>query len=130
MKAWDCIIVEDEPFAISLLVKYISERDELNLVGIAEEGNSLLTLLRERNAEIIFLDMKFPAEPGFLNDTLMANFLVVVVVSAIPWNMYDKVFKHPNLFELPKPISCRLFNRCLDSIVSHLRSKTMDTNDT
>ncbi|MBV8325123.1 LytTR family DNA-binding domain-containing protein [Chryseobacterium sp.] len=56
----NCIIVDDEPLAATLLENHISKIDHLNLVGKAENALSAYSLLQQQNIDLMFLDIQMP----------------------------------------------------------------------
>lgn len=59
-----CIIVEDEPVARDILRKYISELDFLELIGEFDNGISAISFLREKDVDVLFLDINMPKLSG------------------------------------------------------------------
>lgn len=60
----NCIIVEDQPHAQSILEKYIGETQTLNLVGTFGDALSARRFLTEQSVDLIFLDIHLPKLSG------------------------------------------------------------------
>lgn len=60
----NCLVVDDEPLALEVLERYISEVSSLQLGGIFEDGVSAGNHLREHRADLIFLDINMPGLSG------------------------------------------------------------------
>ncbi|MEP2238283.1 MAG: response regulator, partial [Maribacter sp.] len=58
MTSINCIVVDDEELARSLLVSYISKLDFLHLVGEAENPLVALQLMKEHSVDLLFLDIQ------------------------------------------------------------------------
>ncbi|SIS58889.1 two component transcriptional regulator, LytTR family [Chryseobacterium ureilyticum] len=56
----NCIIVDDEPLAATLLENHISKIDHLKLVGKAENAMEAYKLLQNQTVDLMFLDIQMP----------------------------------------------------------------------
>ncbi|MBP1163127.1 MULTISPECIES: LytR/AlgR family response regulator transcription factor [unclassified Chryseobacterium] len=56
----NCIIVDDEPLAASLLENHISKIDDLKLTGKAENAMQAYKLLQNQSVDLMFLDIQMP----------------------------------------------------------------------
>jgi two-component system, LytTR family, response regulator len=59
-----CIAVDDEPLALELLIDNIGKVPFLKLVGSCSNPVALMTLLQEKEADLIFLDIQMPGMTG------------------------------------------------------------------
>jgi len=60
----NCIIIEDEPAAQSILENHISKNPSLRCVGTFGNAFSAQTFLSERSVDLIFLDINLPEMSG------------------------------------------------------------------
>lgn len=60
----NCIVVDDEELARALLITYIEKLDFLNLVGEAENPLEALSLMKEHDVDLLFLDIQMPEIKG------------------------------------------------------------------
>ncbi|MFL5808663.1 MAG: LytR/AlgR family response regulator transcription factor [Flavisolibacter sp.] len=60
----NCIIVDDEQHAIDILVHYVGQTPQLNLVGTSTNPIEALQLVSTEKAELIFLDIQMPELSG------------------------------------------------------------------
>jgi two-component system LytT family response regulator len=60
----DCIIVDDEQHAIDILVHYVKQTPQLNLIGTATNPMEALQMVSEQKAELVFLDIQMPELSG------------------------------------------------------------------
>lgn len=63
MKA-TCLIVDDEPLAVQLLKKHVSELDSLLLSGTCANAMEASSFLMQRPVELLFLDIQMPRLTG------------------------------------------------------------------
>lgn len=56
----NCIIIDDEPLAIKLLENHISKIDSLQLVGTAGNALEAYKLMKQKNIDLLFLDIQMP----------------------------------------------------------------------
>jgi Response regulator of the LytR/AlgR family len=59
-----CIIIDDEPIARKVLQEFIEQIDYLELIGQAENPVKAITLLKDHNIDIVFLDINMPKING------------------------------------------------------------------
>jgi len=71
MKKIKCVIVDDEPLAISLLESYVSKISFLELVFSAENPILALEYIQNNESDLIFLDIQMPELTGI-------NFMKIV----------------------------------------------------
>src|SRR5688572_26937071 len=66
-----CVITDDEPFARKGLQGYVEKTDFLELVGVCENAIELNSLLKEKQVDLVFLDIEMPYITGieFLKST-------------------------------------------------------------
>ena len=78
----NCMVVDDEPLALSLLSDYISKTPGLNLVRAVSNPLAAISYLKIEEIDLIFLDMQMPELNGieFLN--LLQKKCMVIVTTA------------------------------------------------
>ena len=59
-----CLIVDDEPPAITLLEKYMEMIDQLEVVGTSHSAVRAFDLLKDKTVDLIFLDIQMPVLNG------------------------------------------------------------------
>jgi len=115
-----CVLVEDEPLAIDMMVEYISERNELNLVDVVDNLDEYEGVLRSsNNIDIIFLDLKIRGGEVFeLMQENKNNNSIFVIVSAYTSSNTKKLPNDINKYFITKPVSNANFNSCMDRILN------------
>ncbi|TGN17288.1 LytR/AlgR family response regulator transcription factor [Leptospira idonii] len=61
---YSVLIIEDEYPARMLMMDYVMNCPELKLAGIAEDGAKALQLMKEKNFDLVFIDINLPAMSG------------------------------------------------------------------
>ncbi|MEM6319296.1 MAG: response regulator transcription factor [Bacteroidota bacterium] len=64
MNSFRCLLVDDEPPAVDLLVKYIHMIDELEIVGKCHSAVKAFALLKQQPVDLLFLDIRMPILNG------------------------------------------------------------------
>jgi DNA-binding LytR/AlgR family response regulator len=61
---WKCLLVDDEPPALSILEKYISMVSQLELTGKCSNAFQAMEILQQKKVDLIFLDIQMPKLSG------------------------------------------------------------------
>ncbi|HWZ04416.1 MAG TPA: response regulator, partial [Mucilaginibacter sp.] len=64
MKKIRCLLVDDEPLAISLLQKHISQLDFMEVAGTCPNALKAMEFLKKTQIDLMFLDIRMPAING------------------------------------------------------------------
>ena len=64
MKKIKCLLVDDEPLAIALLKQHIAQVDLLEVSGDCANAVKALEVLRTKEIDVLFLDIRMPAVSG------------------------------------------------------------------
>jgi len=59
-----CMIVDDEPLAIQLLTTHVNQIDKLELVATANNPIQAISMLKEHEIDLLFLDIQMPVLTG------------------------------------------------------------------
>lgn len=59
-----CLIIDDEPAAREILEEYISDTPELTLVGVCKNALEARQCLKEKESDLLFLDVNMPRLSG------------------------------------------------------------------
>src|SRR5690606_17368657 len=115
-----CVLVEDEPLAIEMMVEYISERNELNLIEVVDNLDEYEGVLKgSNNIDIIFLDLKIRGGEVFELMQENKNYnSIFVIVSAHAYSHTQRLPKDINKYFITKPVSNANFNSCMDRILN------------
>jgi DNA-binding LytR/AlgR family response regulator len=77
-----CIIVEDEPLAMEVMVDYISQVPFLKLEKTCSDAIAALKILNEKKIDLIFLDIHLPKLKGLDFLSTLKNPPMVIITTA------------------------------------------------
>ena len=77
-----CIIIEDEPLAVKILVDYISQMPFLELQNTFKDAILATEWLRSNSTELIFLDIHLPKLKGMAFLKTLTHKPAVIVTTA------------------------------------------------
>jgi DNA-binding LytR/AlgR family response regulator len=80
----NCIIVDDEPAAREILERYVSRCDALHLAAICSHAFEAGEALKNRNIQLIFLDINMPRLSGMQFYKSLENPPFVIFTTAYP----------------------------------------------
>ncbi len=84
MKILKCLIVDDEPPAIRLLEKYIAKVSFLTLVESTTSALKALSIIEEKDIDIIFLDIQMPELTGLQLSKIIKGKTKIIFTTAYP----------------------------------------------
>lgn len=64
MKPLTCMIVDDEPLAVRLLVSYVEKTPDLQLVASFTDSINAINAIKEQKPDLVFLDIQMPNIDG------------------------------------------------------------------
>lgn len=77
-----CIIIEDEPLAVKVLIDYVSQVPFLELKGAFKDAILATEFLRENNVDLIFLDIHLPKLKGMAFLKTLTDPPAVIITTA------------------------------------------------
>jgi len=114
-----CMIVEDEPIAMSILEKYVGKIKDLNLIAKCEDALSAFDVLKKEKIDLIFLDIQMPELTGIQFLKSLEKKPKVIITSA--YRQYAlEGFELEVLDYILKPVS---FERFLKAVNKYYKSK-------
>src|SRR5690349_6623563 len=124
MNTFRCLLVDDEPPALDILRTYIQSTPMLQVVGECHHALAAFELLRQRQVDLIFLDINMPRLLGTEFLKTLTHPPRVVFTTAFREYAYDG-FELGAVDYLLKPYS---FDRFLKAVhkVLELDQKTAD----
>jgi DNA-binding LytR/AlgR family response regulator len=103
-----CIITDDEPIARKGLTGYIEKIDFMELTGVCEDAVQLNSLVKQQQADLLFLDIEMPYVTGI--EFLKNNHLAPKVIFTTAYERYAiQGYELDVLDYLLKPISFERF---------------------
>jgi DNA-binding LytR/AlgR family response regulator len=99
-----CIIVDDEPLAVTLLESYVNKTPFLQLKGACNSAVEALALINEQPVELLYLDIQMPELSGLEFSRIVGSDTRIVFTTAFGQYALDS-YKVNALDYLLKPIS-------------------------
>jgi DNA-binding LytR/AlgR family response regulator len=117
------LIVDDEPHAMEVLEKYLSQFSQMELVGKCADAIQAFQLLQQKQVDLMFLDIKMPGIIG--TDLLRSLKNPPKVIFTTAYSEYAlEGFELNAVDYLLKPISFERFLRAVDKIYQLTENKT------
>ena len=79
-----CIVVDDEPLARKGILEYISQVEFLQLEGIYEDAGKLYEVLKEKEIDLLLLDIELPKLSGIDFIKSLKKSPLVIFITAYP----------------------------------------------
>lgn len=108
-----CIIVDDEPLAISAIKNHISKITDIEIVSTCSDAIEAFELLQEQEIDLIFLDIEMPEITGINFLKSIKNPPAVIFTTAYR-NYAIEAFDLDIIDYLLKPIEFERFLRAID----------------
>jgi DNA-binding LytR/AlgR family response regulator len=123
VRVYQTLIIEDEYPARMLMIDYIMNCPELQLAGIAEDGNKAVELLHEKDFDLVFVDINLPGFSGMdvirRVDKENAFFILTTAYSEYAVEAFDL----DALDYLLKPFSYERFRKAVEKAIKFLKEK-------
>ena len=110
MKRIKCIVVDDEPLAVSLLGSYIEKIPFFELVFSTENPILALEYIQKNDADLIFLDIQMPELSGINFMKIVGDKLKYILTTAYSEYALEG-YEHNVIDYLLKPISFDRFQK-------------------
>lgn len=126
MKKLKCLVVDDEELARSLLINFISRRDELEVVGSFKNPIEASEFLTVNQVDIIFLDIQMPGQTGieFLKEYNPSQ--SVILTTAYP-DFAIEGYQLNVLDYLLKPFSFERFDKAIEKFLTIQMTKIQES---
>ncbi len=117
-----CLVVDDEPLALDILVDYISKVPSLELVKATTSAFEALTLVQENHADLVFLDVQMPELTGIQFVKIINGKCKVILTTAYPQYALDGYELSVSDYLL-KPIAFDRFYKAVQKVESAMGTK-------
>jgi two-component system LytT family response regulator len=124
MQTFRCVIVDDEPLAVSLLVGYAEKTPSLVLGKTFTNPIEALHHIHEHGADVVFLDVQMPELNGIQLMKILGDKTRVILTTAYPEFALDG-FEHDAIDYLLKPISFERFQAAVEKMKSRVLPNTV-----
>ena len=116
-----CLLVDDEPPAITLLEKYTGMIDQLEVVGTSYSAVRAFDMLKDKAIDLIFLDIQMPVLNGIDFIKTLKNPPAVILTTAYREYALDG-YDLDIIDYLLKPIAFDRFLKAIDRYRNRIRS--------
>jgi len=116
-----CLIVDDKPLAIDLIVNYVHRTPFLELVATTGKPLIGLQIIKEENIDLVFLDIQMPELSGF-EFIRMAGRPCITILTTAYSEFALEGYEHNALDYLLKPFSFERFYRAAEKAFTQKQS--------
>lgn len=113
-----CLIVDDEPNAVSLLEMFIRQNTEWDPPAKCYDAREALSFLKDHPIDLIFLDINMPHLSGMDMAALLPPSIQIIFTTAYSEFAADS-YTYPTIDYLLKPITLKRFYAALQKIEAH-----------
>jgi DNA-binding LytR/AlgR family response regulator len=113
-----CLIVDDEPNAVSLLEMFIRQNTSWEVAGKCYDAPEALNFLKSQPVDLIFLDINMPHLTGMEMAALLPPSTSIVFTTAYSEYAADS-YSFPTIDYLLKPITLKRFYAAMQKIDAH-----------
>jgi DNA-binding LytR/AlgR family response regulator len=110
-----CIIIDDKPLAIDILVEYAHKIDFLDVVYTTQHPLQALEHVRSNPVDLIFLDIQMPELNGIQFLKILNGSCKVILTTAYSEYALDG-YEHDVIDYLMKPVSFERFYRAVEKV--------------
>ena len=119
-----CIIIDDEPLAIKVLLNYFKNFNDFEVVATFTNAFEALTFINSTPLDVIFLDIKMPVMTGFeiislIESTQKPKIIITTAYREFAAESYDLDV----LDYLVKPIPITRFIKCINKVSTEINHK-------
>lgn len=113
-----CLIVEDEPLAVEVLEDFINDVPFLELVAVCHDAICAMQILKEKDIDLMFLDIHLPKIKGLDFLKTLRNPPQVIITTAYH-EFAVKSYEYNVLDYLMKPIDFSRFLTAVQKLLKH-----------
>jgi two-component system LytT family response regulator len=124
-----CVIIDDEPLAIKVLLNYFENFSEFEIIGTFNNSLEGLDFINTNTIDAVFLDINMPIMTGFELISLIENKTKIVITTAFR-EFAAESYDLDVLDYLVKPIPLPRFIKCIHKIETeyHLKNNIKTEN--
>jgi two-component system LytT family response regulator len=117
-----CLIVDDEPEARELIIKYVSDVSFLELKGVCSNAFEAIDILQQEDVDLIISDIQMPKINGLEFIKSLKNPPFIIFITAYP-NYAVEGFEINAVDYLVKPTSFNRFFKAVNKAESMIKSR-------
>jgi two-component system LytT family response regulator len=123
-----CIAIDDEPLALEIMKRHISEFSELKLMHVFEDAISAAEYLKHNPVDLLFIDIDMPDISGIDLVRSLINKPMVIFTTAYKKFAYEG-FELEALDYLLKPITLERFSAAVNKAVDYAKYKKAEKSE-
>ena len=127
MKKIRCIILDDEPLAVDLLLNYASKLPRLEIVLATTDVYQVIAYMQNAKVELFFIDIQMPELSGIQIMELFNKDSQFIITSAYA-NYALKSYEFRVVDYLLKPISFDKFHKAVTKFIEYINDLKEPTN--
>ena len=117
-----CLIIDDEPLAISVIENYLKEFEDIQVAGTFSNALDALNFLKGEKVDLIFLDINMPLLDGLSFIQFLEDKPAIIITSAHR-EFAVETYELGVLDYLVKPISFPRFVKSINRVIKTLDFK-------
>lgn len=119
---FNCIIVDDEPLAHTILEEYLAGEQAIQVIGSFYNAMDTRNFLKDHKVDLLFLDINMPEEDGmtFLKTTQLKP-LTILTTATVDHAL--EAYDLDVIDYLVKPIRPERFKKAINKVLEFLRSR-------
>lgn len=129
MRTYSCYIVDDEPLAIKVIEQHLAKFSSFEICGTSTDPLEALSQIKERQPDLLFLDIQMPELTGLDLISAMQHKPQVVITTAYR-DYAVEGFELNVLDYLVKPIPFKRFVKTIDKFLDQKETNTKTTGET
>ena len=122
MKKYNCVIIDDDEIDRLTVVSYAKRFSVLNIMGVFENAEEALPLLKKEKIDILFLDIDMPIMNGLDFRKKTMEVPVCIYITAHPEHAVES-FELDTLDFIVKPIKLDRFTQTMSKIEDYMELK-------
>jgi two-component system LytT family response regulator len=122
------VIVDDEHLAREIIKKYLSDKDDIEVVAECSNGFDAVKEITEKKPDLVFLDIQMPKLNGFEMLELLDEHPAIIFTTAFD-NYAIKAFEVNAVDYLLKPFSEERFKEALNKVVERIQKKVYENEN-
>lgn len=120
------VVVEDEAPTRDLIVRYVTERQDLKLVGIARDGEEAVEVMTKADFDLVFMDINLPRLSGFEALGKIEKTPYVIFTTALDDRAVE-AFELGAIDYLLKPFSQERFGKSVDRALQFFKKTLQES---
>lgn len=115
------MIAEDNTSVFSCYQKFLSKDESVKIVGYAKDGKTAVTMYKEKNPDILLLDLRLPKKNGLqiiedLSEYESTKYKCNVIIISGDTRLRKKLLETKKVYAIiPKPINFNVLSRTINN---------------